>query len=113
MTQEFTITISGLSDKNREMAAAELANTIKQHERLTTVSIGSDTATAMDAGTILSVILGSGSVGAVAYGIQVWMSRWNNAQIIISDKNRKIEINRIKSDEVIRALEAINSQEQG
>jgi len=105
----FTITLSGLSDREQEQAATELARAIKQSDHSTTVERRSDNATAMDFGASLVVILGSGAGIAVARGIQSWMGRWKNVEITLSDKHRKVGIKRISSEDAIRAIELFMS----
>jgi hypothetical protein len=113
-SETFTITLSGLSDREREKAAAELARVIKQSDPSTDVERRQDNTSAMDFGATLVVIVGSGAGIAIARGIQAWMGRWKNARIILSDGDHKVEIERVSSDDVIRAVElfTVSSRKQ-
>src|SRR5689334_4801907 len=103
--EAFIITLSGLSDREQEKAAADLARAIKQSDQSADIERRQDNAIAMDFGASLAVVLGSGAAVAVARGIQSWMGRWKNARITLSDKQHKIEIERVSSEDIIRAIE--------
>jgi hypothetical protein len=108
----FKITLSELSDREREAAAAELARAIKASDHGATVDREQDNPSAMDFGATLTVVLSSGVAVAVARGIQGWMGRWKNAKITVSDEHRKVEIERVGSAEAVRALELFMKSQQ-
>jgi hypothetical protein len=108
-SEPFTITLSGLSDSEQEKAVADLARAIRQSDQSADVERRQENRPAMDFGASLAVVLGSGAAVAVARGIQSWMSRWKNATITLSDKARKVQIERVSSENIIRAIELFTS----
>jgi|SRR5271163_2322290 len=108
-SEPFTITLSGLSESEQEKAAADLARTIKRSDQSADVEIREETRPAMDFGASLAVVLGSGAAVAVAQGIRAWMGRWQNASITMSDNHRKVQIERVSREDIIRAIESFTS----
>ena len=51
----------------------------------------------MDLGATLAVILGSAAVGAVAKGISEWLSKRQDAEIIVTSPDRSFEAKHITS----------------
>lgn len=108
MTESFTITFAGLSEREQEQAAADLARSITATHNSVEVKRGHDIGLAMDFGATLVVIISSGAAIAVAKGIETWLARWQNASICIEDEHRKVKATGITSADTVRISEIFN-----
>jgi hypothetical protein len=108
----FTITLTGLSDREREQAASDLARVVAASHQSVQVERQQENSSAMDFGGTLVLIIGSGAAVAVARGIEAWLRRRQDASITIEDKQRKIKATGITSADAIRISEAFNISSQ-
>lgn len=107
--QAFTITLTGLLPREQEHAASELVRAIKQTDPSVTVERHPASATTMDFGASLAVILGSGAGIALAKGLQMWMGRWKNAELNLSSNGRTVVVKGLSGRDAIRVIEAFLS----
>jgi hypothetical protein len=108
----FTIMLTGLSDRDREQATADLAEAIVRADRSVEVKTRQDNPSAMDFGSTLVLLLGSGAAVAVARGIQAALAKWQGASITIKNDRGEIKASGITSADAVRLYEAFSSQRQ-
>jgi hypothetical protein len=104
---EFSINVSGLSDRENEMAASDLTRALKTADPSTNVARQPNDSRTMDAGATLLLILGSGAAVAIAHGLQSWIGRWRNASLVFSDGTRKLEVHNVTSSDINRIIEFV------
>ncbi len=59
----------------------------------------------MDLGTILTIILQSGAITAIAIGIQKWLSRPDRGTITVEKKGSKMVVKNINSKDAAKVIE--------
>jgi hypothetical protein len=108
MTIEKTIKISGPDLADSQLLTADLMSSIKLMTPDISVERGKGGAETMDLGTILTVVLGSAAVTAVAKGIADWLRRQPKAKITIYS-NGKLEAENISSADAVKLTEIFKS----
>jgi hypothetical protein len=79
----FNITFPGASRADANVYAADLASILRRVDRSLSAEQRRDREDTQDLGVILSVILGSAAVSAVARGLSAWLARNSGAKIQI------------------------------
>jgi len=110
-SEEFVFSLSGLSDRERELAASDLIRAIKESDPTSVVERRPSNAYAQDLGATIILILGTGAGIEIARGVKNWMGRWKQAALTVEDKERKIKVilENISSDEAVRLAELLTA----
>jgi hypothetical protein len=103
--ETFSIDFSGLTDRDKEKAAADLVRALKESDPTVTVERRSGNPRAQDLGATIVLILGSGAGVAVARGIANWMGRWKKATLTVSDGKREVKLENVSSADAVRVAE--------
>jgi hypothetical protein len=80
----FEISFNNADDREANQFARDLAAAIRREARGATVRQKTTTETSQDMGTILSVVVSSAALTAVATGIQNWLSQRTKASLILT-----------------------------
>jgi hypothetical protein len=101
----FSINLSGLSDREKEKAAADLVRALRESDPTATVERRPDNDRSQDFGATLVLVLGSSTGIAIAHGIANWMGRWRKAGLTVDDGTRKVKLENISSSDAVRVAE--------
>jgi hypothetical protein len=104
-SEAFSISLSGLSDREKEKAAADLMRALRDSDPTASVDRRPENDRSQDFGATLVLILGSGASIAIARGIANWMGRWKNASITVDDGTRKVKLENVSSGDAVRVAE--------
>jgi hypothetical protein len=104
----FEISFDNADDREANQFARELAAAIRKEAKGATVGQRKKTETSQDMGTIVSVVVGSAALTAVATGIQNWLSQRTKARLSIT-KSGVVTAENVDSGDVVKIIELLRT----
>ena len=108
---EFRIIISGQSVARANILASDLKRCLEETSPEVSTEQIRDDPEAQDFGTIVSVILGSAAITAVAKGIRDWLARNQDAEIELRTKDHVFIAKHIRGKDVIELTKILTDQD--
>ena len=110
MTAELLLSFPHASEAERTRLVRDLKENLERIPEIHDTSIKRDSDEAMDAGAILSIVLGAPAVIAFVHAVEAWLKRRNQTSITIETADKKILVKNLRSEdssEVVKELESL------
>jgi hypothetical protein len=109
---EFTLVVDGVPLSVANVLAVELKSRLETADPSVEATIVQTSKDHMDFGASLAVVLSSAAVTALARGIQAWLARAPEGELII-EKNGKLVVRGLRDKTVVRLVELLTSDGNG